>query len=296
MKHYSLISLFLILSVSGCSCALKGHEGTDGFDPYISAIPDSMATGSQITVKKALENIIYTGVSVEDDRYVFNFTKDDFSRLGISEKYCKWLKCNMRKEAGNYRKLLRQNPVLKSGTSLEEMFESAKKEYLENPEKGTEQIMPTTDIFRYGSPVQCSEDNIKNLFGNWTALVTGSSDIRLLSYNYEGPAKDRKQLWKYVNHNHSAEMPYWSYSSDFDSNGNAPHIVTGEPLRQKAGNRKFAAKALMAHFVSVGDHVYSVKFSAEGKKYVYYIFVKPDTNRVVTKFNAFGCSIPDMAV
>lgn len=69
MKHYSLISLFLILSVSGCSCALKGHEGTDGFDPYISAIPDSMATGSQITVKKALENIIYTGVSVEDDMY-----------------------------------------------------------------------------------------------------------------------------------------------------------------------------------------------------------------------------------
>ncbi len=294
MKCHHLLSLLLILSVSGCSYVPEGHEYPDGFDPYISAIPDRMATGSQIKVKKALENIIFTGVSVEDDRYVFHFTKDDFNRLGISEKYCKWLKRNMKKEAGNYRKLLRQNPDLKSGASLEEMFESAKKEYLGNPEKCTEQVMPITDIFRYGSPVQCPEDNIKNLFGNWTTLVT-DSDIQLLSYNYEGPAKDRKQLWKYVRHNHSAEMPYWSYSSSV-SGENVPRIATGEPLRKKAGDRRFAAEALMAHFVSVGDHVFSVRFSSDGREYVYYIFVKPDTNRVVTEFNAFGCSIPDIAV
>lgn len=272
----------------------EGHEYPDGFDPYISAIPDSMATGSQIKVKKALENIIYTGISVKDDRYVFHFTKDDFNRLGISEKYCKWLKRNMRQELRNYRKILRQNPALKSGASLEEMFGSAKKEYLENPEKSTGQVMPMTDIFRYGSPVKCPEDNIKNLFSNWSKLVT-DSDIRLLSYNYEGPAKDRKQLWKYVSHNHSAGMPYWGYSSSA-SGENAPHIATGEPLRKKAGDRRFAAEALMAHFVSVGDHVFSVRFSSDGREYVYYIFVKPDTNRAVTKFNAFGCSIPDIAV
>ena len=295
MNCYPLLSLFLIMSVSGCSYAPEGHECTDGFDPYISVIPDSIATDSQIKVKKALENIIFTGVSVEDDRYVFHFTKDDFSRLGISEKYCKWLKRNMKKEAGNYRKFLRQNPDLKSGASRKEIFEAAKKEYLENPEKSTEQVMPMTDIFRYGSPVKCPEDNIKNLFGNWTTLVTGSSDIRLLSYNYEGPAKDRKQLWKYVRHNHSAGMPYWSYSSSV-SGENVPRIATGEPHRKKAGDRRFAAGALMAHFVSVGDHVFSVMFSSDGREYVYYIFVKPDTNRVVTEFNAFGCSIPDIAV
>ena len=272
----------------------EGHEYPDGFDPYISAIPDRMATGSQIKVKKALENIIYTGISVKDDRYVFHFTKDDFNRLGISEKYCKWLKRNMRQELRNYRKILRQNPALKSGASLEEMFESAKKEYLENPGKSTEQVMPMTDIFRYGSPVKCPEDNIGNLFSNWSKLVT-DSDIRLLSYNYEGPAKGRKQLWKYVSHNHSAGMPYWGYSSSA-SGENAPHIATGEPLRKKAGDRRFAAEALMAHFVSVGDHVFSVRFSSDGREYVYYIFVKPDTNRVVTEFNAFGCSIPDIAV
>ena len=167
MKRHHLLSLLLILSVSGCSYVPEGHEYPDGFDPYISAIPDSMATGSQIKVKKALENIIYTGISVKDDRYVFHFTKDDFNRLGISEKYCKWLKRNMKKEAGNYRKFLRQNPDLKSGASRKEIFEAAKKEYLENPEKSTEQVMPMTDIFRYGSPVKCPEDNIKNLFGNW---------------------------------------------------------------------------------------------------------------------------------
>ncbi len=294
MKCHHLLSLLLILSVSGCSYVPEGHEYPDGFDPYISAIPDRMATGSQIKVKKALENIIYTGISVKDDRYVFHFTKDDFNRLGISEKYCKWLKRNMRQELRNSRKILRQNPALKSGASLEEMFGSAKKEYLENPEKSTGQVMPMTDIFRYGSPVKCPEDNIKNLFSNWSKLVT-DSDIRLLSYNYEGPAKDRKQLWKYVSHNHSAGMPYWGYSSSA-SGENAPHIATGEPLRKKAGDRRFAAEALMAHFVSVGDHVFSVRFSSDGREYVYYIFVKPDTNRAVTKFNAFGCSIPDIAV
>lgn len=280
-----------MLMSSYYSCTAKGHEYTDSFDPYISAIPYSMATESQIKVKKALEEIICTEVSVKDGRYVFHFGREDFRRLGISWKYCGWLKRSMREENRNYRKLLRQNPDLQSGASLEEMFESAKKEYLGDPGKTAEPEGSMTDLFRYGAPVACPEDNLRNLFRNWTESGADSGGIKLLSYSYEGTAENMRQLRKYVRHNHSTGMPYWSYSCN--SGKDRLIIETVDAGRKSVKDRRFASGALLAHFVSPGDHVFSVKFSCNGRLYEYYIFVKPDTDRAVTAFNTFGAEFPE---
>lgn len=287
MKLNYLLPLLFIVSCS--SSADKAYESAGNFDPYISAIPYSMATESQIKVKKALEEIINTEVSVKDGRYVFHFDKEDFSRLGISGKYCGWLKRSMREENRNYRKLLRQTPDMQPGVSLEEMFESAKKEYLENPGKTAEPEGPMTDLFRYGAPVACPEDNLRNLFRNWTESGADSGGIKLLSYSYEGTAEDMRQLRKYVRHNHSAGMPYWNCSISL---GKDMTIETGTTGHKSASARRFASGALLAHFVSPGDHVFSVKFSCNGREHKYYIFVKPDTNRAVTAFNTFGFEFP----
>ena len=283
-----------MLISSCCSCSVKVHEYIDNFDPYISAIPDSMATESQLRVKKALEEITYTKVFVKDSRYVFNFDREDFSRLGISGKYCGWLKHRMREENRNYRKLIRQNPDLQSGVPIEEMFESAKKEYLENSGKKAEPEVPMTDLFRYGAPVIRPEDNLRNLFRNWTESGADSGGIQLLSYSYEGTAEDMRQLRKYVRHNNSAGIPCWNWS--FSSGKDRPGIVALTTGHKSASARRFASEALLAHFVSPGDHVFSIKFSCNSREHEYFIFVKPDTDRAVTIFNAFGFEFPASAI
>lgn len=288
----NVLTAAVLLQAVPAGC--RTHTMAGDFVPYISAIPDSMATESQIRVKKALEEIIYTEVSVKDGRYVFHFGREDFRRLGISWKYCGWLKRSMREENRNYRKLLRQNPDLQSGASLEEMFESAKKEYLEDPGKTAEPEVPMMDLFRCGAPVACPEDNLRNLFRNWTESGADSSGIKLLSYSYEGTAEDMRQLGKYVRHNHSAGMPYWSWSCNCGKDRLI--IETVDAGRKSAKDRRFASGALLTHFVSPGDHVFSVKFSCAGREHVYYIFVKPDTDRAVTAFNAFGTEFPTSAI
>ena len=289
MNRFNFLLLLITVSVSLNSCSPKVSE--PGFDPYIFAIPDSIATYQQMTIKKALKEITYTKISVSKDRYVFHFDKNDFITLGISRKYCNWLKRNMREENRNYRKLMRLYPDLSSSASREEIFESAKKSYLENPDSYTETDVVMTDLFRYGEPVTCPEDNIRNLFRNWTDSGAGGGDIQLLSYSYVGTLDKMSQLKKYVRHNNSSEIPSWNYLGSFREGKLS--IETAMVERKKSSSRRFDSRALLAHFVSCGDHVFSVKFSYADKEYIYYIFIKPETNRVVTIFNRFGFTFPD---
>ena len=289
MNRFNFLLLLITVSVSLNSCSPKVSEPV--FDPYIFAIPDSIATDQQMTIKKALKEITYTKISVSKDRYVFHFDKNDFIALGISRKYCNWLKRNMREENRNYRKLMRLYPDLSSSTSREEIFESAKKNYLENPDSYTETDVVMTDLFRYGAPVTCPEDNIRNLFRNWTDSGAGGGDIQLLSYSYVGTLDKMSQLKKYVRHNNSSEIPSWNYLGSFREGKLS--IETAMVERKKSSSRRFDSRALLAHFVSCGDHVFSVKFSYADKEYIYYIFIKPETNRVVTIFNRFGFTFPD---
>ena len=284
INNNSLFCYFFIVFMSCHSCITNGHELV--FDPYISAIPDSVSTSEQLSIKKALKEIALNNVTVNGDRYVCHFDRRDFIGMGISGKYCRWLKRQIKDQNRNYIKSLRQNPELRSTVPLEVIFESAKKQYLEHPEMSSETEIIMTDIFQYGTQVNCPEDNIRNLFRNWIDFGAGDGNLKLLSYEYEGVVDNTSRLKKYVRHNHSLRIPSWNYSSSTDANG--LHIETMRAKRKTLSSRRYASGALLAHFVSCGDHVFSVKFSYYGKDYEYYIFVKPDTNRVVTMFNIFG--------
>lgn len=291
MKAFSLLfSLPLILLLSCHLCVAKGDEFV--FDPYISTIPDSISTDQQIMIKETLKEIAYTKVSVSGDRYVFHFNRNDFEKRGVSGKYCGWLKRNIREENRNYRRLMRQNPDIRYAVSLEDIFELSKKEFLEHSERTDDTEVMMTDIFQYGTPINCPEDNIRNLFRNWIAYGVDKGNIQLLSYDYEGVVDNISRLKKYVRHNHGVCMPSWSYSCTMGDD--VLRIETVRSERKKRGARRYAFGALLAHFVSRGDHVFSVKFSYYGKEHVYYIFIKPDTNRVVTMFNMFEITFPDL--
>lgn len=134
----------------------------------------------------------------------------------------------------------------------------AKKEYLNDSGKAEKKKIATTDLFRYGDPVRCPEDNIRNLFTNWSGSGAESNGIHLLTYNYEGTAKNVRQLEKYVGHNQSAGMPYWNYCCNYEEN--KLHLETVKGARKKPGMRKFASGALIAHFVSPGDHTFGISF------------------------------------
>lgn len=129
MRKFNLFMLIFVISVLCHSCMTKDNDLV--FDPYINVVPDSTATPEQIKIKKALYEIIYTKVSVKGGRYVPHFNKEDFRKLGVSEKYCKWLKNYLREESRNTRKTLRETSGCYSDSSWEKAFESAKKEYLE---------------------------------------------------------------------------------------------------------------------------------------------------------------------
>ena len=184
VNNISLFCYLLIVFMSCHSCIANEHELV--FDPYISAIPDSISTSEQLSIKKTIKEIALNNITVNRDRYVCHFDRRDFIGMGISGKYCRWLKRQIKDQNRNYRKSLRQNPELRSTVPLEVIFESAKKQYSEHPEMSSETEIIMTDIFQYGTQVNCPEDNIRNLFRNWIDFGAGDANLKFLSYEYEG--------------------------------------------------------------------------------------------------------------
>jgi hypothetical protein len=154
----------------------------------------------------------------------------------------------------------------------------------------------TTNLFKYGSPIVSSEDNLKNLIRNFPLYIENADIIDLLSYNYVDIIKNKKQSKRYVKNNFNRKMPTWGNSNSYESNSNSLGKSTIRLLIDENQNYydfKEIVNTISDKYVHVGYEVYMLTFVFKLKAYDYYIFINPETKHVVTKGNLFGFNISE---
>lgn len=169
--------------------------------------------------------------------------------------------------------------------------------YAQETEKATE---TTTTLYEYGRPVSHSEDNIKNLFRNFPIYVENGKEIDFRSYKYLGTIKDDRDAEKYVALNFKNTLPIGlviSLPSSNTSNKNTndePSHIRLVPDNNKPGksDEKEMITTIAKEYVHTGDEVFVIYYVYGLKKYSHYVFINPDTKKVVSKGNPFAYEIP----
>jgi hypothetical protein len=151
--------------------------------------------------------------------------------------------------------------------------------------------MIESNLFEYGEPVTSSEVNFKNLFRNFSHYVKNSKDIDLLSYKYICVIKNRKQAKDFVKKNIYPNALGWSYTTISETGKPSEIIIeTSSTIGTNKSELDKIIKTLAEEYIQVNYEVYLIKFTCLLKTYEYYVFVDPETKKVVTKGNIFGVS------
>ena len=150
-------------------------------------------------------------------------------------------------------------------------------------------------IFEYGKTVETPEDNLINLFNNFPVLVKNDS-LSLLSYEYLGTVESEKQLKSYLRYNLGNKVLRWGTHSSLEERDGSKTLEIR--LREVSkvnipfSQRKKMIDVLMERYVGVGFYAYAVNYRYGTEQYTYYIFIDPDTCKVVDKLNIFAFSWP----
>ncbi|MDR1115677.1 MAG: hypothetical protein LBL33_05950 [Tannerella sp.] len=155
-----------------------------------------------------------------------------------------------------------------------------------------------TNLFEYGEALTSEKVNFDNLFKNFPLLISNADPIKLLSYEYAGIAKSRKQIVKFVSSNIYPNAPVWDTSIAFGESENGS-IISKKPLIMLDIFKLNIDKSSMKDIVrgisegyATGSKVYKIKFVYFWKTYDYYVFVNPETKQVFTDGNIFGFKFP----
>jgi len=88
----------------------------------LGAIPDSLRTAEQKRLIQALNELVFKGVTIKDNRMVLELTKEQFTAKNIPERYY----YQLLKDIQNNNAFLEAN-----GSDVKEMWEKNKKQYYE---------------------------------------------------------------------------------------------------------------------------------------------------------------------
>jgi hypothetical protein len=155
------------------------------------------------------------------------------------------------------------------------------------------------NLFEYGAPIASSEDNLKNLLRNFPLYIKNADQYELLNYKYVGIIKNKKQIKRYVKNNFNKRMSVFVISTSTTTTTGSPDkseiCLEIQPAmeHQDLFDVKSVVDNISNEYIHPGYEVYILKFIANLKMYNYYIFINPQTKRVVTKGNMFGFNIPE---
>lgn len=153
-----------------------------------------------------------------------------------------------------------------------------------------------TSLYDYKT-VATSEDNFKNLFYNLPKYVKGGDMVDFLSYEYVGTIKNKSQTKKYLKKNFK-RYPHFAWATGFRSaESGGKDIETTVQLMPSQhdvyeADVKEATKTISDVYVNVGYEVYVINFVYALKQYSQYMFVDPNTKKVVLEGNVFGVTFP----
>lgn len=273
---------FILLATSlVCSCKAGNAVGTSEFDRFIFSVPEELASEEQLEIRDSILSVIWNYVEVRNDRFVFHFDEAILSEHRIPAGYCRWMKKSMKEQSRNFRRIKRSDETL-SAVSLQQTFEESRAEYLRTKGKQTYAQPSFSNLFIYGNKVQTCEDNLRNLFRNWS-FVRGA-DIKLISYHYAGSVTGEDNLRALIRQNMKA--PAFNCSSSV--NEGTPEIKF-TPVKQKTAREyRLITDELVSVHIKDGYQIYKIEFTHDRDDFEYYIFINPQTLKPVLKYNLFG--------
>ena len=161
-----------------------------------------------------------------------------------------------------------------------------------------------TSIFEYGVAIQSVEDNFKNLFQNFPDLIGNKHQIKLLSYEYVGLTGSQRNVRRIVGRNFYRGALVWftsisrasSTSSFIDEEGvshkNFCHTEISFRLNiqnlDKSRSELRRLRDFIVDQIQPDFKVYKLRWQYQhGRERDFFIFVNPETNRVVQSGNLF---------
>ena len=155
-----------------------------------------------------------------------------------------------------------------------------------------------TNLFEYGTPVSTAATNLENLFANWPKSIRNSDILDLVSYEYIGTVKNRRQLKSLLKKNINARMPMWNINYAYGKETNGIQTQQHPSIRLLPTDndidkqtRQAIVDTVAEVYVGPGDMIFRIKFVLDLQQYDYYVFIKQDTKKAVLKGNIFGFSI-----
>lgn len=152
------------------------------------------------------------------------------------------------------------------------------------------------NLYEYDK-VKTSEDNLKNLFKNFPIFIKNGADIDFLSYKFEGTIKNKKNAKKYVVQNFNDLVPFeWHITSSNNQqvkdSGISIVMFTIGSIRETKKELNMMMKTLSEEYIHVGDEVFSIVYVENLQKHTHYVFINPETKKVLLKGNIFAVEIP----
>lgn len=159
-------------------------------------------------------------------------------------------------------------------------------------------------FYEHGREVTCVDDNFVNLRNNIDRYVDKNEgvQIRNLSWKHVGEVESARQVEKLILKNFT-NPPIGAYSMLTPGQAQGKYIYEGKSsftfhpyTRDKGDRRLYKAKARYAagYVIRKGTRIYALSFTADGKPYTTYVFVDPNTLKVITEAycNLFWYKIP----
>ncbi len=156
-----------------------------------------------------------------------------------------------------------------------------------------------TNLFEYGIPILRSEDNLNNLFNNFSLLIENGEDVDFLSYEFIGTVKNQRDARKYVNKNFKDLPPFiWvtafhDNETGFENNPSPSYIrfIEDDQAIDKSEIKEMI-NTISEEYIHIGDEVFAIDYVIELQKFRHYVFINPTTKKVLLKGNIFGIEIP----
>lgn len=157
-----------------------------------------------------------------------------------------------------------------------------------------------TSLYEYGEPIIKSEDNIKNLFQNFPLYVENGEDLDLLSYDYVGTIKHKRDAKKFIKRNFDENISLgWStvfYKNKDEINKSIPssaNFFIEHPLSIIGKEAvKNIINTISEEYIHIGDEVFVINFIVDLQKRRHYVFINPETKKILLNGNIFGFEFP----
>lgn len=121
-----------------------------------------------------------------------------------------------------------------------------------------------TNLYEYGTVVT-SENNLKNLFKNFSIFIENGKNIDFLSYQFIGTIREKKDAKKYVQKKFDDLIPIgWLMSYQSNENRRSEEMsyvrLDFQSIRETESELKKMIKTISDKYVHVGDEVYVINY------------------------------------